>query len=58
MDIHDAIKAADFVKTDKIIGMHYDTFGYIKVDHEAIKAAAKQAGKQLHILKIGEKTNI
>jgi L-ascorbate metabolism protein UlaG (beta-lactamase superfamily) len=33
MDV-DAILASDFVDCDKILGYHYDTFGYIKIDHK------------------------
>ncbi|MCH7412356.1 metal-dependent hydrolase [Belliella sp. R4-6] len=54
MGIEDAIRAADFVGTDKIIGMHYDTFPYIEVDLEAAKKAALQAKKELILLNIGE----
>lgn len=54
MGIADAIKAADFVGTKKIIGMHYDTFPYIEIDSEAAKKAAKEAGKDLILLNIGE----
>lgn len=54
MGIKDAIKAADFVGTKKIIGMHYDTFPYIKIDGEAAKKAAEEAGKKLILLNIGE----
>ncbi|HEY8400344.1 MAG TPA: metal-dependent hydrolase, partial [Cytophagaceae bacterium] len=32
MDIYDAVRAASFVNTKKIIPMHYDTFPYIVVD--------------------------
>ena len=42
MGINDAIRAAGFVGTKKIIGMHYDTFPYIKIDKEAVKKAADQ----------------
>ena len=35
MDIDDAIIAAEFVECDKILGVHFDTFGYIEIDHEA-----------------------
>jgi L-ascorbate metabolism protein UlaG (beta-lactamase superfamily) len=52
MGIDDAIIAAQFINCKNIIGMHYDTFGYIKIDHEkAIKAFA-DAGLNLHLLKI------
>ncbi|HRR24187.1 MAG TPA: hydrolase, partial [Bacteroidia bacterium] len=37
-----------------IIGCHYDTFGYIKIDHDAAKKAFADAGKQLILLNIGE----
>ena len=52
MGIDDAIIAAQFINCKNIIGMHYDTFGYIKIDHEkAIKTFA-DAGLNLHLLKI------
>jgi len=54
MGIKDAIKAADFVGTEKIIGMHYDTFPYIKIDKEAALAEASSAGKELLLLSIGK----
>lgn len=54
MGIEDAVKAADFVGTSQIIGMHYDTFPYINIDTEAAKAYAEQQGKSLTLLNIGE----
>ena len=54
MDIDDAIVASDFVECNKIIGVHYDTFGYIKIDHEAAVEKFKAAGKVLILPKIGE----
>lgn len=54
MDIHDALVAADFVQVDKVIGMHYDTFPYIKIDHEEVKEVAKMAGKDLILMEIGQ----
>ncbi|RZS98102.1 metal-dependent hydrolase [Cecembia calidifontis] len=54
MGIDDAIKAADFVGTKKIIAMHYDTFPYIEIDLEAAKKAAGRAGKELILLNIGD----
>ncbi len=58
MGIDDAIKAADFVGTNLIIGMHYDTFPYIEIDKEAAIEKAKKADKELKILKIGEKITL
>lgn len=54
MDISDAIAATDFIKCDKIIGVHYDTFGFIVIDHEAAKKQFADAGKELLLLTIGE----
>jgi len=54
MDAEDAVIAAEFIECDKIIGVHFDTFGYIKIDHEAAVAKFKAAGKELIIPKIGE----
>lgn len=54
MGIADALQAADFVSVSKFVGVHYDTFPPIKLDHEAARAAAKKAGKELLLPAIGE----
>lgn len=54
MDVDDAIIAAEFIKCDKIIGVHFDTFGYIKIDHQLAVDKFKAAGKELILPKIGE----
>jgi L-ascorbate metabolism protein UlaG (beta-lactamase superfamily) len=54
MGIEDAVRAADFVGTDKIIGMHYDTFPYVEIDKDHAKKTATTAGKELVLLNIGE----
>ena len=54
MGIDDAILASDFVDCDKVLGVHYDTFGYIKIDHETAKRKFYNAGKDLMLLDIGE----
>lgn len=53
MGYRDAVKASDFVKCDKVIGMHFDTFGYIKIDHGSAKAAFNINEKSLALMKIG-----
>jgi len=58
MGINDAIKAADFVDTSKIIGMHYDTFPFIEIDHKHAISSFSDAQKELVLMKIGEKINI
>ncbi|MEN8799171.1 MAG: metal-dependent hydrolase [Flavobacteriaceae bacterium] len=53
MGIDDAVTAADFLECDQILGYHYDTFGYIEIDHNRAKTAFDNAGKHLHLLDIG-----
>ena len=55
MDINDAIIAADFIQCSKIIGVHYDTFDPIKINHEEAKAKFLAAGKELILLKKKQK---
>ncbi|MDT0647817.1 metal-dependent hydrolase [Zunongwangia sp. F260] len=54
MGVNDAIVASDFVECDKILGCHYDTFGYIEIDHEEAKKKFYEKGKDLMLLDIGE----
>ena len=54
MDADDAVIAAEFIQCNKIIGVHYDTFGYIKIDHAAAIAKFAAAGKELILPVIGE----
>lgn len=58
MDIHDAMIAADFVQVDKVIGMHYDTFPYIQIDHEEVQEVARMADKELILMEIGQTINL
>jgi L-ascorbate metabolism protein UlaG (beta-lactamase superfamily) len=58
MNAREAVMAADFIKCDKIIGIHYDTFGYIKIDQEAAKEEFRKAGKELILLEIGQTIEI
>tara|TARA_R110002050_G_scaffold24083_3_gene64371 strand:+ start:161171 stop:161848 length:678 start_codon:yes stop_codon:yes gene_type:complete len=54
MGINDAMIASDFVECDKILGYHYDTFGYIEIDHEVAKRKFFEKNKDLMLLQIGE----
>lgn len=54
MGIDDAILASDFVECDKVLGYHYDTFGYIEIDHEVAKRKFFEKDKDLMLLKIGD----
>lgn len=54
MGYEDAIIAAELIQCKNIVGVHYDTFGYIKIDHEKVKKAFSQAGLNLFLPRIGE----
>jgi L-ascorbate metabolism protein UlaG (beta-lactamase superfamily) len=50
----DAVKAAEFIRCDQILGVHFDTFQPIRIDHAAAKEKFKAAGKTLHLLRPGQ----
>lgn len=54
MDVEDAIIASDFIECDKILGYHFDTFGYIKINHEEAIRKFFDKGKDLMLLEIGD----
>ena len=54
MDYHDALLASDFIHCSTIVGCHFDSFGYIKIDHAAAQAAFAAKGKELILMEIGE----
>ncbi len=54
MDVTDAITAAKFVRCNHVIGMHYDTFGYIIINHQEAINQFNQAGKLLTLMNIGQ----
>ena len=58
MGYEDAAIAAEFIQCDKIIGCHYDTFGYIKINKEKAKAAFEAKGKELILLNIGQSIDL
>ncbi len=54
MGVKSAIKASDFLECKKVLGYHYDTFGYIEIDKiKAINKFAKKR-KELNLLPIGD----
>jgi L-ascorbate metabolism protein UlaG (beta-lactamase superfamily) len=58
MDVEDAIIASDFVECDKILGYHFDTFGYIEIDRKEAVKKFFDAGKDLMLLEIGASIEI
>lgn len=58
MGIEDAVMASDFIECSRIIGSHYDTFGYIKINHAEAKERFEEAGKELILLEVGQSIEI
>jgi L-ascorbate metabolism protein UlaG (beta-lactamase superfamily) len=57
MGYEDAVLASDFVQCNEIVGMHFDTFGFVKMDHNAAAKAFESKGKNLRLLAISESFN-
>lgn len=57
MGIDDAVIASQFIDCKNIVGMHYDTFPYIEIDHAEAKEKFNTAGKNLTLLTIGDSMN-
>lgn len=53
MGVDDAIVATRFLKCDRVLGYHYDTFGYIEIDKIKAKAKFDSKLKTLRLLDIG-----
>ncbi|MDT0552329.1 metal-dependent hydrolase [Urechidicola vernalis] len=58
MGIDSAIIASEFVGCNNILGYHYDTFGFIKIDHEQAISKFEKAGKKLNLLEIGQSLSV
>ncbi len=58
MGVESAVIASDFIKCDRIMGYHYDTFGYIEIDHTAAREAFSKAGKELILVPIGDSVEV
>lgn len=54
MDIKEAAICSDFIKCDKVIGVHFDTFGLIEIDHDVSTKYFQEKGKELIIPEIGK----
>ncbi len=58
MGVDDAIIASDFVACNKVLGVHYDTFGYIEIDHDSAKQKFSDKNKDLVLLDIAQSIEI
>lgn len=53
MGFKEGVLAAEFVECDKVVGVHYDTFPYVKIDKLNAISTFEKAGKELHLPEIG-----
>lgn len=58
MDVDDAIIASDFIECNRILGCHYDTFGFIEIDHQEAVDKFKAKNKELILLPIGDSIDL
>ena len=58
MGIDDAVIASKYIKCDKILGYHYDTFGYIEIDKQRAIDKFNSKLKELILLDIGQSLSI
>jgi len=58
MNAQESIIANEMIKARHIIGVHYDTFGYIKIDHEATKQLYAQHNIPFTLPEIGQTVEI
>lgn len=58
MGVEDAVIAAEFIQCGKIIGVHFDTFPYIKINHQEARQKFEAAGLSLTLPEIGRTINL
>lgn len=58
MDVDDATIAAEFLEVDRVMGYHFDTFGFIKIEKEVAIQKFANKKKDLVLLEIGDALEI
>jgi L-ascorbate metabolism protein UlaG (beta-lactamase superfamily) len=58
MGIADAARAANFCGASKVVGMHYDTFGFIEIDHNQAIEKFNAHGVELLLPAVGDKLEL
>ena len=58
MDVRDAIKASDLINCNRVVGLHYDTFGFIKIDKLKSKEQFTRSYKDLTLMEIGSSLEV
>jgi L-ascorbate metabolism protein UlaG (beta-lactamase superfamily) len=53
MGIDEAIKASKFLSCNKVLGVHFDTFDLIKINHKEAYEKFAKVKKELYLLPIG-----
>lgn len=55
MDMVDAVTAAEFLDAGTVIGMHFDTFPPIEIDHDKARELFAKSGRSLILPEIGKR---
>jgi L-ascorbate metabolism protein UlaG (beta-lactamase superfamily) len=58
MGYEDAVEAAKMVNVTSVVGVHYDTYPYIRINHKQAKQAFANEGIILHLPAVGESIDI
>lgn len=58
MGAPDAARAAHFLKCQTVVGVHYDTFPWIRIDHALAEGTFARAGIKLHLPGIGQSLDL
>jgi L-ascorbate metabolism protein UlaG (beta-lactamase superfamily) len=58
MGADDAAEAAKLIDCKNIVGVHYDTFAFIKIDHDKAMKVFSDKGLNLHLPDIGATINL
>lgn len=53
MGVDDAIRAAEFVGCNRVLGIHYDTFPPIRINRDEARQRFSAAGKELLLIGVG-----
>ncbi len=58
MGYGDALMASEMMQCDNVIAVHFDTFEYIKVDHNQVREAFTEKGKSIYFPEIGKTVDL
>jgi L-ascorbate metabolism protein UlaG (beta-lactamase superfamily) len=58
MGTEDAIELTKWLDVKTVVGVHFDTFEFIKIDHQFTQKSFGDAGVKLHLIDIGNTINI